>query len=319
MATWSKWYPLGGRIIGEVGAAYYFPQNPDWTEGQSELLRWDKPGIDVWARGAADGLWQIYWDGHRWSDWIDHSNDGFKLGSSPAVMFWARQNSTRTIFASDDQGFLKHNYWDGQRFVGWKPIDEKFKAQVKGNVFATDGEIFGALYMRSMDNRLWQAAWVSNQWVWEGHEGDFTLFSTPSAVFYSGSAIFNTDENGQVFQKYREGGGPWTEWYPLDPCKIKGDVAAIAPDENTVGLYVRSMDDILYQNTWNGQRWTNWQEVPNNYLAVSNTDCSNDDFKLDSSPTVICKGNPDDRDEVYDQIHVFARGVDGQLWHKYYE
>ncbi|SDE11535.1 hypothetical protein SAMN04487996_103382 [Dyadobacter soli] len=76
---------------------------------------------------------------------------------------------------------------------------------------------------------------------------------------------------------------------------IKGDIAAVAiPGSNVTDLYVRGMDDTLWQKYWDNG-WSDWQQV-------------DPGFKLASSPVAVSAG-PSHRS-------IYARGTDGSVYHK---
>ncbi|HEX8126101.1 MAG TPA: serine hydrolase, partial [Allosphingosinicella sp.] len=94
----------------------------------------------------------------------------------------------------------------------------------------------------------------------------------------------------------------WNGWFGLGG-QIKGAPAAVAPTADTIDIYVRGMDDRLWQKWWDGSKWH-----PSDDGWTVHDDGA---FRLGSSPSVISRG-AGFRD-------VYVRGQDGAVYHKFWD
>ena len=92
----------------------------------------------------------------------------------------------------------------------------------------------------------------------------------------------------------------WHGWFGLGG-QIKGAPTVIFPTADTIDVYVRGMDDRLWQKWWDGKKWN-----PSDLDWLPHDDGA---FRLGSSPTVI--GSANFRD-------IYVRGADGKIYHKFW-
>ncbi len=94
----------------------------------------------------------------------------------------------------------------------------------------------------------------------------------------------------------------WHGWFGLG-AEIKGEPAVVKPTPETIDIYVRGMDDRLYQKWWDGKKWN-----PSDSGWIQHDDGN---FRLGSSPAVVANGS-NFRD-------VYARNQDGSVVHKFWD
>jgi CubicO group peptidase (beta-lactamase class C family) len=288
-SKWHGWFGLGGGIKGSPAAVI------------------PGPGIiDIYVRGTDDRLWQKWWDGERWNPsddgWEVH-DDGFKLGSSPAVL--ARGADFREVFARGEDGAVHHKFWDGSKWNGWFSLG----GQIKGApavVEPTPGTM--DIYVRGMDDALWQKWWDGNSWNpseegWSRHEDGQLLGSSPSVVCTGPGVrdVYARAPNGSVIHK-NWANERWSPWFGLGG-RITGAPLALAPGPGLRDLYVRGTDGRLWQKSWDGDDW-----IPSNLGWMMHHDGN---FRIADAPGGYTAGRH------FRDIHAQAR--DGGVVHKSWE
>ncbi len=267
---------------------------------------------DVYARGMDDALYQTSWTGSAWTS--KRHDDGGVLGSSPTVV--SSEPKNRDVYIRGSDGALWRKYWHADSgWHGWESLGGQIQGApgvvIAGN--ATD------VYVRGMDNALWQKTWTpGSAWTgWIRHDDRTVLGSSPSVVRLGSSPTVVSSEpknrdvyicgssgsDGTVWRKYWHADSGWHPWEPLGGPKprMKGAPGVVIAG-NATDVYVRGMDDALWQNTWTpGSAWTGWNRHEPGY----------DPTVLGSSPTVVSSG-PKHRD-------VYIRGYGGDLCHKYWQ
>jgi hypothetical protein len=88
-------------------------------------------------------------------------------------------------------------------------------------------------------------------------------------------------------------------WFGIYDLEIRDAPAVVKPTSDTQDIYVRSIDDRLYQRWWTGSTWSDHWQVH-----------EDGDFRLGSAPSVVSNG------ASYRDVYV--RGADGYLYHKYW-
>jgi hypothetical protein len=80
--------------------------------------------IDVHVRGSDNGLWQIEWNGTKWSTWFNLGGQ-IKAGTNPSVI--SIDGKTVDVFVIGINDALYHKRWDGVNWLGW--VEEAIKIQ----------------------------------------------------------------------------------------------------------------------------------------------------------------------------------------------
>jgi hypothetical protein len=93
----------------------------------------------------------------------------------------------------------------------------------------------------------------------------------------------------------------WKGWFGLGG-QIKDAPAVVTPSPGRIDIYVRGLDDRLWQKWWTGSEW-----MPS---ADGWSQHDDGDFRLTSAPAVLHEG-PGFRD-------VYVRGQDGAVYHKFW-
>lgn len=240
-SKWHGWFGLGGDIKGTPAAVAPTPET-----------------IDIYVRGADDRLWQKWWDGQQWqpSDggWAVH-DDGFKLGSSPAVV--AAGAHFREVFARGADGAVYHKFWDGSKWNGWFGLGGEIKG-APSVVIPSPGTL--DVYVWGSDDRLWQKWWDGKSWNpsdegWAPHSDGRLLGSAPSVVC-DGPAIrdvYARSRTGSVIHKFWAG-NQWSPWFDLGG-NITGTPLALTVVPGFREIYVRGSDGRLWQKNWDGKAW----------------------------------------------------------------
>lgn len=93
----------------------------------------------------------------------------------------------------------------------------------------------------------------------------------------------------------------WSNWFGLGG-EILDEVTVIRPEVHTLDIYVRGKDNRLWQKWWTGSEW-----MPSD-LGWSLHD--DGDFRFTRAPDVVAGGNFRD---------VYVRGIDGGVYHKFWD
>lgn len=159
------------------------------------------------------------------------------------------------------------------------------------------------LFVRGTDNQLYYKWYDSNNGGWkQGYEplGGQISFS-PVAVSGGSSDLIDVFARGigssdGVYHKIWQG-GVWSDWQRLGSMDtLSGPGVSWEPTRN-LDVFVRGTDNALYVHQYN----------PNNgWVGPWPLD-----GQISSSPAAIALVNG--------PVHVFARGMDNALWHKWYD
>lgn len=200
--------------------------------------------LHVAVRGGDSHLYQIYWDGRRWSDW---ENRGGDLASGPALASW---NSGRLdVFARGVFNNLIHTWWDiSTGWVGWEDVNPKLQVQYE-IVFQPTAVSWGEHWIsvfavRAGDGHLLHSYWNGMHWYgWEDLGG--VLTATPTAVARGPHRlnVFGRGSDGRIYHKGYEI-NRWSEWQLIDDLVIaSAPAAALAPQG--IVLFARGANDAL--------------------------------------------------------------------------
>lgn len=287
--TWHGWFGLGGQITGTPAVVFPTPHT-----------------IDVYARGTDGRLMQKWWDGAKWgpsdSDWLPHEDNGFRLGSSPAVLARA---DFRDVYVRGADGRVYHKFWDGKQWHGWFGLGGEIKG-APAAVNPTLGTI--DVYVQGMDDRLWQKWWDGTKWNpsddgWLQHDdGSFRLGSSPVVVSRGANhrAVYARGQNGSLFHKVWNG-AKWSAWLNLGGV-ILGTPAVVQANPTFHDVYARGPNNRLWQKWWDGTKWN-----PSELGWVMHHDGN---VRIDGPPSVAASGDGD-RD-------VYVRSTSGTVLHKFW-
>lgn len=251
-------------------------------------ITWDSPAVasrgrdrlDVFVRGADDGLWARSNNGQGWSGW-ERDPSGLVLTSAPAAATWGKYLQTNggvdtftgpvDVFARGADNALWHtwrgNAWSGQReSLGHPPSGPLTSAPT----VASWGEGRLDVFVRGSDNRLWQrtcdipiSAGVcdGNDWSpWQAPPvGGGALGSAPAAVSWGSGRIdvFTRGTDSTPYHVSFDNGSWGPGWVPLGGQTFHAPAVA-SPGQGRLYLFVRGTNGILYRQrfvngAWDGQ------------------------------------------------------------------
>ena len=159
------------------------------------------------------------------------------------------------------------------------------------------------VYARGTDNALWQKAYTAGQgWGgWSRHGDGGQIISAPAvgSMNKDHEHVFGRGLDDNVWQKFWQAGKGWSGWFNLGrpPVGFIGGPAIISRNGTVCNIYVRGGDNALWQKAWYDNKWHDWSR-------------HNDGGVITSTPTLGSMGP--------DHEHVFARGLDGNVWQKYW-
>ena len=158
------------------------------------------------------------------------------------------------------------------------------------------------VYVRGADDTLWQLAYWDGRWHGWGRHGDGALLASAPTIGSMGpnhEIVFVTGTDGALWGKYWVQGVGWSGWGSLGAPDVGyvGDPVTICRNPLVCNVYVRGADNALWQQGfWDGF-WHGWVR-------------HNDGAVLTSAPAAASMGP--------DHEMVFAIGIDGQVWSKWW-
>jgi Common central domain of tyrosinase len=119
--------------------------------------------------------------------------------------------------------------------------------------------------------------------------------------------LFVRRKDGQLWERYWNG----ATWVWIDTGKavfgraaalVRGDVEDTGADDLRINLFVQGADRRLWERYWDGATWT-WVDTGKD---------------VDGTPLVIGRGAIGSPDASRLRVNMFVRGLDGQLWERYW-
>ena len=158
------------------------------------------------------------------------------------------------------------------------------------------------IYVRGVDNALWQKAWFNNAWHdWGRHNDGGVLASEPAlgSMGPNHEHVFVRGTDNQVWQKFWQANSGWSGWFALGapPGGFIGAPSVVSRNGSVCNIYVRGADNALWQRAWFNNAWHPWGR-------------HNDGGVLASEPAPGSMGP--------NHEHVFVRGTDNQVWQKFW-
>lgn len=266
-----QWEPLGAP--------------PGGMQSGPDVASWSTGRLDVFTKGADQGLWHVWWDGFGWSGW--ERLGGF-MASDPAAVSWGPGRIDVFIRGTDNQ--LWHRFYDGS----WSAWESLGGTLTSGPDVASWGSNRLDVFAKGTDGQMWHRWWDGDSW--EGWEplGGF-LNSDPGAVSWGSNRIdiFVRGSDDGAWHRWWDGGG-WQGWEPLEGVLTSApDVAAWAPGR--LDVFARGSDGQGFIRWFNGG-WNHWDALGGN---------------LTSGPGAVSWSQ--------NRIDVFVRGDQNLLWHKWRE
>ncbi|MBL9007049.1 MAG: hypothetical protein JNJ46_22520 [Myxococcales bacterium] len=264
----------------------------------SELMTFDSKGFE--------GAYRIFYDWHlgeeqtAWSDWMQLDGE---LASAPAVVSWGKHRIDVFVRGNDDQ-MLQKIWRDAHGWGKWIPLGGGLGSAPAA---VSWGEDRIDCFCRTKDNHLGHTFWNGSTWSpWEDLGGDIT--SAPAAAAWGPARIdvFARGANNQLLHRSFTAPGGWAAWQDLGGNLLDAP-AVVSPSLGVLHVYIHGQPSATWSEPQgesrhgisyrfrDGEKWGDW-----GYLGGS----------LASAPAV-CSSDLGRED-------VFARGMDGQLYHKGY-
>lgn len=188
---WRGWFGLGAPTPGFIGRPAAVARNPKVC--------------NVYVRGNDNALWQLAWSGGKWGGWGRHA-DGGVLASPPAAGSMNPNHEHVFVRGTDGQVWVK--WWlQGSGWSAWAALGAPPGGFVGGPVI-TQSAATCDLFVRGVDNALWQRGYRSGGWAsWERHNDGGVLAEDPSASSLKPDQLqlVVRGADGNVWQK--SGGG----------------------------------------------------------------------------------------------------------------
>jgi hypothetical protein len=118
-----------------------------------------------------------------------------------------------------------------------------------------------SVYVRGVDNALWQLDWRDGRWHgWDRHDDGMVLASSPAigSMRPDHEIVFVAGTDGSLWRKEWTSGTGWSGWGPLGTAGagFVGDPVVICRNPGVCNVYVRGGDNALWQLAWcDGDRY----------------------------------------------------------------
>jgi hypothetical protein len=261
------WESLGGGVTLTPAAA-------SWGVGR----------VDVFIRGADNGLWHNTWNNTSWSGW---TSMGGILMSGPATVSWSA-NRIDVFVRGSDNG-LYHRYSnDGTSWSGWESLGGILTSAPTVTSWSS-GRL--DIFARGGDNALWHKWWDGQRWNgWVSLGGNLT--SDPGAVSWGPNRIdiFYRGSDNALWQKSWTG-QQWTSPQSLGGVLTSGPAAASCASGH-LDVFALGSDSSLYQ-LGNAGTWGGWKLLGGLWPA---------------GPGAVCR-------PATTTLDLVEQGNDAALWH----
>jgi PQQ-like domain len=245
---------------------------------------WGANRLDVFLRGANNGLWHTSWNGSAWSPQVSL---GGVITSDPGAASWSANRID--IFARGQDNGIWHMWWNGYAWSAWYPL---------GGVLSSGPDVSSwsanrlDVFARGQDNGLWHMSWNGSGWsAWQSLGG--VLTSDPTAVSWGPNRIdvfARGQDNGLWHLSWN--GSSWSGWQALGGTLTSGpDASSCAAGH--LDVFATGTGGATVQIGFNGSGWTPWLNLGNQWT---------------SDPGAVCQPGAGAAD-------VFERGTDNALWH----
>lgn len=232
-ATLGSWQSIGGGLVGGPAITATTPQ------AATVVVH----GLDnqLWRSDSAD-------PSSPWSSWTPL---GGIVRSSPAVAGNASGALVAVVRGADDALWTRDLRSNASTWTSLGGLTHDSPALVD----AGNGALY--LFIRGADNALWYTTKPADgKWTaWKTLGG--TLTSAP-AVTVSGSIyVAARGSDGAVWLRTLPFGGTWTPWTSLGGG-LRGSPALATVPDGSVHLFLRGLDDQLWQRVGDSTGWTSY-------------------------------------------------------------
>jgi hypothetical protein len=237
--TW-HYDPLGGATTAD----------PDIASDQPNRL-------NVFLKGTDGYLWQKWWTGSSWSEWVKISEAlGGKIAGGPGAVSMAA--GRLDVVARMPDNTVGHWYYDGawhyDNLGGNTAGDPDIASDTNGHL---------NVFVKGAEGELWQKWWTGSGWsAWQNLSwfGGGKISGGPGAVSWGpnrfdvvarmpDSSVGHWWYDGSTWHYDNLGGGIIN-----DP-----DIASDASGH--LNVFVEDMSGNLVQKWWTGSGWSAWQNL----------------------------------------------------------
>ncbi|HST68100.1 MAG TPA: hypothetical protein VLI94_00395 [Solirubrobacterales bacterium] len=310
-STWHS-HNLGGNIVGDPDIA---------SPGPGRL--------HVFARGTDNALKHKWFANGVWSNW---ESLGGTLTSSPGAVSWG--SGRLDVVGRSATGSVTHWWFDGS----WHSGDDLGGNIVGDPDIAAPAAGWLHVFARGTDNAL-KHKWLANNTTWSGWESlGGSLASGPGAVSWGSNRldVVARTSNGTVVQWFFDGKA-WGS-YNLGG-NISGDPDIASWGNGRLDVFARGQDDTLQHKWFTGNTWSGWEDfgnAPQSGVSTVSWGAGRLDIvsRRASDGSVMhwwlqngwhsgnlggnIVGDPELATTGTGRLHVFARGTDNALKHKWF-
>lgn len=179
------------------GGVWAWSRVADWVDSDATVVSTAPNLFNVFVNEGV-GIRELFWDGVRWTDTRHHS----ALVDEEA---WIRGTPQATALANGDIRVLVSG-WDGSlaelnRHSGtWQWVQH---GGLLRGIPAIEGPT--SIWVRGVDDRLWQRWWTGSSWQWTKHDGVIVTSSPSAAPRPDGHVVWVRNGNGGISERVWNG------------------------------------------------------------------------------------------------------------------
>lgn len=225
--------------------------------GKPAVASWGPNRMDIFVRGADGALYQKWWDGSRWSDWVKLSANG-QLTGDPAAVSWGHNRID--IFAKGNPDGLWHLWWDGTK---WNQPENLGGIIIGAPTVSTWGVNRLDVFVRSQGDALFQK-WFDGAWHDWVRLSDFNAIHSDPAAVASEPGVINVmakASDNRLWHRWYNVHG-WSNPETLD-ASLVGAPALASQGKGLVEVFARSGANRLLRKSFIGSQWGDWTHAPN--------------------------------------------------------
>jgi hypothetical protein len=260
-AAYTYWESLGGGLTSA-------PATAAWSPGR----------LDVFARGADNGLWHKWYSG-GWSDWEPL---GGALLSGPAVASWAP--GRLDVFVRGADSALWHRWYSGG-WSGWESLGGVLTSSPAAASWSP-GRL--DVFVRGTDSAVWHNFYAAGWGGWESLGRQVN--GQPSAVSWSPGRIDLFARGLDDSLQHRWYAGVWSGWESLGGLLTTGPGAASSAS-GSLDVFALGPAGSLQRRSFSGG-WGAWHDIGGQWSA-----------------------EPSSASQQDSTVDVFERGAESGLWH----
>jgi len=230
-----------------------------------------------------------------WYTWClaARQKDAACFDESPGAASWAPTRLDVFWRGTGDDEAIYRRWWDSK--APWSPVATLGGATSSSPAVAAPASKRLDMYVRGLDNAVWQRRYDGTAWSGWSALGGFTYASPAAAARRDTSIVdvFTRGADNAIYHRYRNGSIWSSGWASIGapPGGASSAPAAVSNGPGRVDVLVRGADSAIWRTTWTTS-WSAWTSVGG--LVTS------------SAPAVTSRGT--------DRLDLFVRGTDGQVY-----